>query len=69
MKVDFGDVGGEFSDEENIMVGGTLDESKVTNYYPNPPLAYQDGYTFLNLFDSDENSVHHKNNLYYPFSG
>ncbi|KAG1882344.1 hypothetical protein F4604DRAFT_1921484 [Suillus subluteus] len=68
--VDFGDVGGEFSDEENIMGGGTLDEgSEATDYYPDPSLAYQDGYTFLSLFDSDENSVHCKNNLYYLFSG
>ncbi|KAG2153067.1 uncharacterized protein EDB93DRAFT_1239862 [Suillus bovinus] len=56
MVVDFGDVA--------VNSGG-----EVTKYYPDPPLAYQDGYTFLNLFDSDENSVHHKNNLYYPFSG
>lgn len=70
MVVDFGDVGSEFGDEENIMGGGILDEGgEVTEYYPDPPLAYQDGYTFLNLFDSDENSVHCKNNLYYPFSG
>ncbi|KAG1835925.1 hypothetical protein DFJ58DRAFT_719208 [Suillus subalutaceus] len=70
MVVDFGDDGGEFGDEENIMGGGIMDEGgEVTEYYPDPPLAYQDGYTFLNLFDADENSVYRKNNLYYPFSG
>ncbi|KIK35463.1 hypothetical protein CY34DRAFT_26607 [Suillus luteus UH-Slu-Lm8-n1] len=56
MVVDFGDVGGEFGDEENIMGGGILGEGG------------EDGHIFLNLFDSDENSVHRKNNLYYPFS-
>ncbi|KAG1841109.1 hypothetical protein DFJ58DRAFT_732561 [Suillus subalutaceus] len=56
MVVDFGDDGGEFGDEENIMGGGIMDEGgEVTEYYPDPPLAYQDGYTFLNLFDADEN--------------
>ncbi|KAG1848106.1 hypothetical protein F4604DRAFT_1542592, partial [Suillus subluteus] len=38
------------------------------DFFPNPPLAYQDGYTFLGLFDSDKNSIHQKTNLYYPFS-
>ena len=64
---DFGDVGGEGDD---ITGGGTQDEgSEVTDYFPDPPLAYQDGYTFLSVFDSDENSVYRKTDLYYPFSG
>ncbi|KAG2109555.1 uncharacterized protein F5147DRAFT_772863 [Suillus discolor] len=63
---DFGNVGGE---GEDTMVDGTYNKGdKVTECYPDPPLAYQDGYTFLSLFDSDENSVYRKNNLYYPFS-
>lgn len=62
----FGNVGGE---GEDTMVDGTHNEgNEVTECYPDPPLAYQDGYTFLSLFNSDENSVYHKNNLYYPFS-
>ncbi|KAG1768243.1 hypothetical protein EV702DRAFT_979542, partial [Suillus placidus] len=31
-------------------------------------LAFEHGYTFLSLFESDENSVHRKTNIYYPFS-
>ncbi|KAG1876909.1 hypothetical protein C8R48DRAFT_768476 [Suillus tomentosus] len=42
--------------------------SEVTDYFPNSPLAYEDGYTFLGLFDADENSVYRKTNLYFPFS-
>ncbi|KAG2109909.1 uncharacterized protein F5147DRAFT_575484 [Suillus discolor] len=52
--------------------GGTWDEDsevKATDYYPEPPLAFKEGYTFLSLFDADENSIYHKTNLYYPFSG
>ncbi|KAG1905174.1 uncharacterized protein F5891DRAFT_1183113 [Suillus fuscotomentosus] len=33
-----------------------------------PTLAYEDSYTFLGLFDADENSVYQKTNLYYLFS-
>lgn len=42
--------------------------SEVTDYFLNSPLAYEDGYTFLGLFDADENSIYHKINLYFPFS-
>ncbi|KAG2098541.1 hypothetical protein BD769DRAFT_1677601 [Suillus cothurnatus] len=59
---DFGNVGGE---GEDTMVDGTHNKgNEVTECYPDPLLAYQDGYTFLSLFDSDENSVYCKNNLY-----
>ncbi|KAG1860979.1 hypothetical protein C8R48DRAFT_774239 [Suillus tomentosus] len=43
-------------------------EAEVTDYFPEPPLAFEEGYTFLSLFDTDENSIHRKTNLYYPFS-
>ncbi|KAG1892950.1 uncharacterized protein F5891DRAFT_1197062 [Suillus fuscotomentosus] len=52
--------------------GGTWDEDsevKATDYFPEPPLAFEEGYTFLSLFDADENSIYRKTNLYYPFSG
>jgi len=54
--------------------GGSQDEgsgactSETTDYFPNPPLAFEEGYTFLSLFDQDENSIYRKTNLYYPFS-
>ncbi|KAG2126069.1 hypothetical protein DEU56DRAFT_743197 [Suillus clintonianus] len=58
--------GGE---EEDIPEGTAGHEVReVTDYFPEPPLAYEDGYTFLGLFDADENSVYRKTNLYYPFS-
>jgi hypothetical protein len=41
------------------------ESSEVTDHFPNPLLAFKDGYTFLSLFDSDENSIHRKTNLYY----
>ncbi|KAG1842143.1 hypothetical protein F4604DRAFT_1597641 [Suillus subluteus] len=40
-----------------------------TDWYPEPPQTYGRGYTFLNLFHSDENSVYRVANHYYPFSG
>ncbi|KAG1773720.1 hypothetical protein EV702DRAFT_1243118 [Suillus placidus] len=43
-------------------------DAEVTNFFPEPPLAFEHGYTFLSLFESDENSVHRKTNLYYLFS-
>ncbi|KAG2123438.1 hypothetical protein DEU56DRAFT_745404 [Suillus clintonianus] len=61
---DFGNFGGEEEDIARVHGGS----GEVTDYFPDPPLAYQDGYTFLGLFDSDQNSVHRKTNLYYPFS-
>ncbi|KAG2341505.1 hypothetical protein BDR05DRAFT_976868 [Suillus weaverae] len=41
---------------------------KVTDYFPGAAKTYTMGYTFLSLFNTDENSVYHKTNLYYPFS-
>ncbi|KAG1846143.1 hypothetical protein C8R48DRAFT_779637 [Suillus tomentosus] len=64
--MDFGDF---FSDRESIPRDKTQGESsEVTDHFPNPPLAFEEGYTFLSLFDSDENSTYCKTNLYYPFS-
>ncbi|KAG1717311.1 hypothetical protein EDB19DRAFT_1654258 [Suillus lakei] len=44
-------------------------EAKVTDHFPEPLLAFDEGYTFLRLFDADKNSIYRKTNLYYPFSG
>ncbi|KAG1843265.1 hypothetical protein DFJ58DRAFT_844373 [Suillus subalutaceus] len=44
-------------------------EAKVIDHFPEPPLAFEESYTFLGLFDADENSIYRKTNLYYPFSG
>ncbi|KAG2061019.1 hypothetical protein BDR06DRAFT_966821 [Suillus hirtellus] len=65
---DFGNEGGTF---EQTSEGGTWDEdgdAEVTEYFPKPPVAFEHGYTFLSLFDSDENSIYSKTNLHYPFS-
>ncbi|KAG0693674.1 hypothetical protein DFH29DRAFT_1007042 [Suillus ampliporus] len=42
-------------------------DAEVTDYFPEPPVAFEHGYTFLSLFDSDENSIYRKTNLYYLF--
>ncbi|KAG1906630.1 uncharacterized protein F5891DRAFT_975394 [Suillus fuscotomentosus] len=42
---------------EDIPDGNEVHAGEVINYFPEPPLAYEDGYTFLGLFDADENSV------------
>ncbi|KAG1758540.1 hypothetical protein EDD22DRAFT_956778 [Suillus occidentalis] len=69
---EFGDFGAEEGDVSRVAHGGGTERecssNFVTDHFPNPPLAHQDGYTFLGLFDSDENSIHWKTNLYYPFS-
>lgn len=70
---DFCSFGGEGENTEGVPWGGSLDEGseahgEVTDYFPNPPLAFEEGYTFLSLFDSDKNSIYRKMNLYYPFS-
>ncbi|KAG2122736.1 hypothetical protein DEU56DRAFT_745840 [Suillus clintonianus] len=62
-----------YGEEEDIVLGEhdeIQDQGKeaAVDYFPDPPLAYQDGYTFLDLFDADENSVYRKTNLYFPFS-
>ncbi|KAG1765881.1 hypothetical protein EV702DRAFT_1204407 [Suillus placidus] len=69
---DFGDFGAEEGDVSRVTHGGGTERECssdfVTDHFPNPPLAHQGGYTFLGLFDSDENSIYRKTNLYYPFS-
>jgi hypothetical protein len=42
--------------------------AKVTNYFPGAAKTFGIGYTFLSLFNTDENNVYCKTNLYYPFS-
>ncbi|KAG1904224.1 uncharacterized protein F5891DRAFT_1126636 [Suillus fuscotomentosus] len=37
--------------------------------FPGASQTYGTGHTFLDIFNSDENSVHRATNLYYPFSG
>ncbi|KAG1851346.1 hypothetical protein DFJ58DRAFT_729005 [Suillus subalutaceus] len=67
--MDSDDVFGEGESVERTHQDNIQDESsEVTDHFPNPPLAFEDGYTFLSLFDSDENSIYRKTNLYYPFS-
>ncbi|KAG2144334.1 hypothetical protein DEU56DRAFT_910688 [Suillus clintonianus] len=43
--------------------------SEVIDSYPDCAQSYGKGYTFLNLFNSDNNSKHRATNPYYPFSG
>ncbi|KAG1884144.1 hypothetical protein F4604DRAFT_1919983 [Suillus subluteus] len=62
-----------FSQGEDLDSGGRIrnenSEAKVTDHFLESPLAFDQGYTFLSLFDADENSIYRKMNLYYPFSG
>ncbi|KAG2125087.1 hypothetical protein DEU56DRAFT_744061 [Suillus clintonianus] len=61
------------SQREDLDSGGRTrnedSETKVTDHFPEPPLAFEEGYTFLHLFDADKNSIYRKTNVYYPFSG
>ncbi|KAG1865732.1 hypothetical protein C8R48DRAFT_747731 [Suillus tomentosus] len=43
--------------------------SEVIDSYPDCARSYGRGYTFLDVFNSDENSKHRAMNPYYPFSG
>ncbi|KAG2340004.1 hypothetical protein BDR05DRAFT_950787 [Suillus weaverae] len=55
--------------ESDGQVSGVLtDASDFIDWYPEPSQSYGKGYTFLDLFNSDENNVYHAKNLYYPFS-
>lgn len=53
---------------DGIQDQGKDANSEVMDYFPNSPLTYEDGYTFLGLFNTDENSIYCKTNLYFPFS-
>ncbi|KAG1899631.1 uncharacterized protein F5891DRAFT_1189439 [Suillus fuscotomentosus] len=44
-------------------------DSEVMDSYPDCAQSYGRGYTFLDLFNMDENSKHRVTNPYYPFSG
>ncbi|KAG1749456.1 hypothetical protein EDB19DRAFT_2022570 [Suillus lakei] len=56
--------------DDQVSGEGTLPTaSYFINWYPKPSKSYGKGYTFLNLFNSDENSMYHAKNPYYPFSG
>ena len=41
---------------------------ETVDYFPDAAETYGTGYTFLTLFNSDENSIYRKTNIYYPFS-
>ncbi|KAG1908717.1 uncharacterized protein F5891DRAFT_1124384 [Suillus fuscotomentosus] len=57
--------GGQAS-EEGLLPNGASD---FIDRYPKSSRTYGMGYTFLDLFNSDENSVYRAKNPYYPFSG
>ncbi|KAG1837762.1 hypothetical protein F4604DRAFT_1942034 [Suillus subluteus] len=63
--VDFNEGGsaGALIDEEIPLTGDFID------WFHGASQSYGAGHTFLDLFHSDENSVHRARNLYYPFSG
>ncbi|KAG0707629.1 hypothetical protein DFH29DRAFT_979895 [Suillus ampliporus] len=48
---------------------GTPTHSDFIDWHPEPSQTYSRGYTFLDLFHSDENSMYRAANHYYPFSG
>ncbi|KAG1898692.1 uncharacterized protein F5891DRAFT_1190468 [Suillus fuscotomentosus] len=64
-------------DDTNIQAtGGLFEEEHVPasrneflDLFPGSAEVYEGGYTFLGLFDADENSAHRVHNPYYPFSG
>ncbi|KAG1905725.1 uncharacterized protein F5891DRAFT_1125768 [Suillus fuscotomentosus] len=60
-----GESGGQAS-EEGLLPNGASD---FVDQYPESSRTYGMGYTFLDLFNSDENSVYRAKNPYYPFSG
>ena len=65
--------GGVNSDEGvftgNINEEGTLPADDFIDWFPGSSHSYGKGPTFLDLFNSDENSVYRATNPYYPFSG
>lgn len=65
LEVDFneGSSAGALIDEEIPLTGDFID------WFRRASQSYGAGHTFLDLFHSDENSVHRARNLYYPFSG
>ncbi|KAG2750291.1 hypothetical protein P692DRAFT_20729847 [Suillus brevipes Sb2] len=63
--VDFNEGGstGVLIDEEIPLTGDFID------WFRGASQSYGTGHTFLDLFNSDENSAYHARNLYYPFGG
>ncbi|KAG2105843.1 uncharacterized protein F5147DRAFT_746400 [Suillus discolor] len=59
-----GESGGQASGEGLLPNGADF-----VDCYPESSRTYGKGYTFLDLFNSDENSVYRAKNPYYPFSG
>ncbi|KAG2106248.1 uncharacterized protein F5147DRAFT_653992 [Suillus discolor] len=59
-----GESGGQASGEGLLPNGADF-----VDCYPESSWTYGKGYTFLDLFNSDENSVYRAKNPYYPFSG
>ncbi|KAG1787670.1 uncharacterized protein HD556DRAFT_1209282, partial [Suillus plorans] len=47
---------------------GTPTDSDFIDWHPKPSQTCGRGYTFLDLFHSDENSAYRATNHYYPFS-
>jgi len=55
---------GESEDNDGCEEG----PQETVDYFPDAAETYGTGYTFLTLFNSDENSIYRKTNIYYPFS-
>ncbi|KAG2738343.1 hypothetical protein P692DRAFT_20758864 [Suillus brevipes Sb2] len=57
--MDSGDIFNEGESVERTPQDKIQDESsEVTNHFSDPPLAFEYGYTFLSIFDSDKNSIY-----------
>ncbi|KAG2051846.1 hypothetical protein BDR06DRAFT_983361 [Suillus hirtellus] len=59
------------ADSDEGVFTGHINEAGMlptTDLCPNASQTYGKGHTFLDLFYSDENSIYHTKNLYYPFS-
>ncbi|KAG1738912.1 uncharacterized protein EDB91DRAFT_1237678 [Suillus paluster] len=66
------DVGGSYEEDDDDVYFGNTDDggrgSPVTDYFPGAAETYGMGHMFLGLFNTNENSVYRKTNLYYLFS-
>ncbi|KAG1884486.1 uncharacterized protein F5891DRAFT_971192 [Suillus fuscotomentosus] len=61
--------GGSSSERQAYEERTPTHNSEVIDSYPDCARSYGRGYTFLDVFNSDENSRHRATNPYYPFSG
>ncbi|KAG1897426.1 uncharacterized protein F5891DRAFT_1129905 [Suillus fuscotomentosus] len=65
----------DVDDEELGGFTGSVNEEGISptrdfiDWFPGASRTYGTGHTFLDIFNSDENSVHCATSLYYPFSG